>query len=183
MDSGLPTLQGRVGLSWSMGDRQASVGLYAHRGKETLGPELYGESVSVGSSGWGSDLTLPLGPTTLSGEVWTGTNLDDYFGGIGQGVTLGALTAVGVTSSGGWGQLAWPIGMTELRVGAGVDDPDEADLPTGGRARNFSFWAGVERDIGAGLRHGVEVSRWVTDYVGLARGTSVRVQMSIVYVF
>jgi hypothetical protein len=182
-DSGMPTVQGRMGLSWPMGDKQAAVGLYAHGGKETLDPELYGDPMELTSSGWGGDVSLPLGPVVLSGEAWTGTNLDDYFGGIGQGVAMGPLTASGVTGSGGWAQVAWDLGENRFHVGAGVDDPDEADLSAGGRARNLSYWASVQRDIGAGLSHGIEVSRWVTDYVGLDRGTSLRVQMSVIYSF
>jgi hypothetical protein len=172
-DSGMPTVQGRMGLSWPMGDKQAAVGLYAHGGKETLDPELYGDPMELTSSGWGGDVSLPLGPVVLSGEAWTGTN----------GVAMGPLTASGVTGSGGWAQVAWDLGENRFHVGAGVDDPDEADLSAGGRARNLSYWASVQRDIGAGLSHGIEVSRWVTDYVGLDRGTSLRVQMSVIYSF
>lgn len=182
-DSGMPTLQGHVGLSWAMGERRASLGLHGHRGRETLDPELYGEPVEVLSSGWGGDLSLPLGPLVLSGEAWTGSNLDDYFGGIGQGVAMGPITASGVTGSGGWAELALDLGENRFRVGTGVDDPDETDLAAGGRARNLSYWLSAQREIGAGLSHGIEVSRWVTDYVGLERGTSVRVQMSVVYSF
>jgi hypothetical protein len=166
-----------------MGDRRAAVGLHAHRGKETLDSGLYGEPLEVTSSGWGGDLSLPLGPAVLSGEAWTGTNLDDYFGGVGQGVVMGPSTASGVKGSGGWAQLALALGENQLHVGAGVDDPDDTDLAAGGRARNLSCWASLERDIGAGLSHGIEVSRWVTEYVGLERGTSVRIQMSVVYSF
>ena len=166
-----------------MGEKRAAVGLYAHRGRETIDPELYGNVLEVTSSLWGGDLSLPLGPVVLSGEVWTGRNLDDYFGGIGQGVVMGPSSASSVEGRGGWAQLALDMGDNHFAVGTGVDDPDETDLSAGGRARNLSQWASVRRDIGAGLSHGIEVSRWVTDYVGLERGTSLRVQLSVIYTF
>jgi hypothetical protein len=182
-DSGLPTAQGHAALSWTMGSGTASLGLHGHAGRENLRHELGDEIIELSASGWGGDMTLPLGSLTLSGEFWTGWNLDDYFGGIGQGIAVSGTVAQSVASTGGWGEMAWRDGPTRFHAGFGLDDPDDADLMAGSRARNLALWSNVQRDFGGSLSAGVEVSRWETRYVGMEEGSSMRVQTSVIYSF
>lgn len=109
--------------------------------------------------------------------------MDDYFGGIGQGITVGATGANPVGGKGGWGQLGWHRGKMRMHSGFGVDDPDDVDLWVGQRARNFVHWCNVIRDFGGGLQLGLEFSLWKTRYVNLLEGTSSRVQGSVIYTF
>lgn len=184
-DSGMPTFQGLAGFALPLSGRTLGIGAFAHRGKENLHKQLGGEDVYLWSSGWGGYLTLPLGGAlTLSGEAWTGSNMDDYLGGIGHGmrVTEDLATSVGV--AGGWAELAWRGSQgVRAQVGASLDDPDDTDLGAGFRARNMAAWGTVVKDFGGGLSSGLEVSRWATRYVGHAESTSWRVQGSVIYAF
>lgn len=183
-DSELPTVQGLVGLTLPVGGRPMGIGAYAHHGVENLHRELGGEPVKLTSTGVGGYLTLPLGSVVaLNGEAWSGWNLDDYFGGIGQGIRITNQTATNVNSQGGWAELSLKSGQVAVRAGGGVDDPDDTDLAAGGRARNTAFWGTLVRDAGGGLSYGLELSRWETTYVQGTTGTSWRVQGSVIFSF
>ena len=183
-DSELPTVQGLVGFTFPVSGRSLAVGAYAHHGVENLHEQLGGQPVKLSSTGWGGYLTVPMGSSAaLNGEAWSGWNLDDYLGGIGQGIHVAGQSASNVASSGGWGELSVKHGKVSARAGAGVDDPDDADLGTGGRDRNTAFWGTVMRDAGGGLSYGLEVSRWETTYVEGTTGTSWRVQGSVIFTF
>jgi hypothetical protein len=182
-DAALPTVQGLVGLTVPVGGRPLSLGAYAHHGRENLHCELGGEPVDLSSSSWGAYLTLPLGAVALNGEAWTGWNLDDYLGGIGQGIRVADQMAENVGGRGGWAELSVKHGAASLRAGAGIDDPDDDDLWVSARARNTVVWGTAVRDAGGGLSYGMEVSRWETTYVQSTTGTSWRVQGSVTFTF
>lgn len=184
-DSELPSFQGLAGFTVPVSGRPLGVGLYGHWGEENLHEELGGEAVKLSSSSVGAYLTLPLGGTvTLTGEAWSGTNMDDYLGGIAQGIRVVGTTANEVASRGGWAELAVRTAHgTHVHFGYSVDDPDQADLGARARDRNNALWTTVSHDPGGGLRYGLELSRWQTRYVGLADGSSWRVQTSVIYSF
>jgi hypothetical protein len=183
-DSELPTFQGLFGVTLPVAGRGLGLGVYGHHGKENLHKELGGEPVELTSSSVGVYLTLPMGSAvTLSGEAWAGSNLDDYLGGVGQGIRITNTTATAIAAQGGWAELAWRGDGTRLHAGFSMDDPDDADLLSENRARNSAFWGTWIRESGGGLSYGIEVSRWDTRYVTLRDGTSWRVQMSVVYSF
>jgi len=183
-DSGTPSFQGLAGLTVPLAGRPMTVGGFVHRGEEHLHEELGGEPIELTSSGWGAYLTLPLGTAvTLSGEAWDGSNMDDYLGGIGQGMRITSTQATAVGAHGGWAELGWRGGRTQLRAGASLDDADADDLGAGFRDRNSAMWGTWVRDAGGGLSYGIEVSRWETEYVAMATGTSWRVHMAVVYAF
>jgi hypothetical protein len=182
-DSGRPTVQGLVGLTVPMGDGEVTVGAYGHAGREHLHDTPLGDDVELDTSLLGGYLRLEAGPLTLAGEGWTGSNLDDFLGGIGQGVRMDPTVTTSVGSTGGWGELAVAAAPWALHVGAGIDDPDQADLLTGMRARNEAVWGNAVRDFGQGLSAGLEVSHWATEYVGLADGSSWRIQGSMIFTF
>ena len=184
-DSGLPSFQGLTGITLPLGGRSLGVGLYGHWGDENLHRELGGDPPELRSASVGAYLTVPLGSTlTLSGEAWTGSNMDDYLGGIGHGIQVRGTTANVVGARGGWAELALKTAHgTQLNTGFSLDDADEDDLARGGRERNSALWATAIHDPGGGLRYGIELSRWETRYVGMATGTSWRVQSSVIYSF
>ena len=183
-DSGLPTFQGLAGITLPLAGKPMTLGGFVHRGEENLHKELGGAPVKLASSGWGGYLTLPLGPAvTLSGEAWAGSNMDDYLGGIGHGVRVTGTKATAVDAHGGWAELGWRGAHTQLRGGFSVDDNDADDLAAGYRDLNSAWWGTLARDAGNGLSYGVELSRWETEYVGLATGTSWRVQGSVIFTF
>ena len=188
--AGYPTLQGLAGIGIPLGGKTLSLGVYSHRGDENLRHELCDDSCDgtdhsheVASSSFGGYLSVPLGPLTFSGEGWVGSNMDDYFGGIGQGVVMDAGPATAVGGKGGWVQLSLHRNDTRMHSGFGVDDPDDVDLLAGQRARNFVHWCNIIRDFGGGLQVGLEYSLWKTRYMNLLEGTSSRVQGSVIYAF
>lgn len=183
-DSELPTFQGLMGFAFPVAGRSLGVGVYGHRGEENLHQELGGDPVKVDSWSWGGYLTLPLGSeVTLLGEAWVGSNMDDYLGGIAQGLRVVNTRANAIDARGGWAELQWKKGVTQLHAGFSLDDPDAADLGAGARDRNSAIWGTWIRDAGGGLSYGLEISRWETKYLQVADGASWRTQMSVIYSF
>jgi hypothetical protein len=183
-DSGLPTLQGRTSFSWPhRTGRRAALGISAHVGEETLHREATLDDLEIGSWSAGFDLDLPLGDRlSLKAEGWAGSNLDDYFGGIGRGINIDLGRGVG--ASGGWAALELTAtGGHRLSFGAGLDDPDNADLASGDRARNLAGWGMYVHALTPAVEVGAEISYWETRYVDLERGRSWRAQAAFVYKF
>jgi hypothetical protein len=153
-DSGVPTLQGLVGLSVPLSGRPLGVGVYGHAGKENLHRQLGGESLNLSSSSVGAYLSMPLGGALgLSAEAWSGSNLDDFLGGIGQGLRVSGTTANAVRARGGWAELK--VRASErvgLHVGLSRDDADADDLDAGSRDLNEVFWGTVTHDAGGDVR-------------------------------
>lgn len=104
-DSGLPTVQGRVAYSWTTAGRLGALGFSGHWGQEDVGTGLGLEDHEFDSWSANLDLQIPLGgKVTLKAEVFTSENLDDYFGGIGQGINVDL--GCDVAATGGWAALA-----------------------------------------------------------------------------
>jgi hypothetical protein len=178
-DSGVPTVQLRAARRWSGGE----VGLSGHWGSEILREAPEDPRLEVDS--WSANLDLALrfsARVSLKAEAWTGENLDDYFGAIGQGVNFGRGEAIG--ASGGWLALAFaPRAGLEIGLGAGLDDPDDELLAVGARARNLAVWANAVWELWPGFKAGGELSSWQTDYLGIEDGSSLRAQTSLIYSF
>ena len=96
---------------------------------------------------------------------------------------VGQNVATTLESTGGWAELALKPGAARWSAAASVDDPEDADLAPGYRTPNVAGRGNVLRDFGGGLSAGLEVSRWETRYFGLAKGSSLRAQPSVIYTF
>jgi hypothetical protein len=150
--SGRPYLQGRVRARWGSGDEAAEVSFGGHYGwlVNTAGERVRSRALAM-------SLWIPLGPKVeVRAEGFTGQALAGLGGGgIGQGMVR---DGVPVHTSGGWGQLNLrPVGGWEIGVGAGIDDPDDADLIAGSRLRNVSveshlLWRRAPVVLGVELR-------------------------------
>jgi hypothetical protein len=183
-DSGLPTLQGRAALSWTRpAGRRGTLGLFAHIGEETLHGEAGMDDLEVESWSAGFDIDLPLADRlSLRAEGWVGSNLDDYFGGIGNGINLDR--GRGVSAAGGWASFELRSSSGHrLSFGAGLDDPDNADLASGSRARNLAIWGMYTHSLTPAVEVGAEISHWETRYIDLEAGRSWRAQTAFVYKF
>lgn len=109
----------------------------------------------------------------LSGEVFYGQNLSDLRGGIGQGVNT--TTGQEIVSMGGWLELSGqPMDWLKLHGGFAIDDPDDADLPAGGRAQNWAFWAVAQFRPWTPFQVAVEYMHWQTKYLGKPGGDANR---------
>jgi hypothetical protein len=122
-DSGVPTFQGRMGLSSKMGDEgKLIIGASGHYGQEKYGEDEY-DTPSWSING---DLAVKFTKKfAFLGEFFYGANLNQYLGGVAQGVTPvgGALPSMG-----GWAMLSVKAtDRTELNLGYGFDDPDDKE--------------------------------------------------------
>ncbi len=184
VDSGVPTLQ--LAFSRSLGGsggRRGKIGLSGHWGREHLEEGLGLPAPNYDSWSANLDFLVPLASRgTLKGEAWMGQNLDDYFGGVGQGIDFDREREI--EAMGGW--LAYEIRARPdllATIGLGLDDPDNATLPGGARSRNRALWANFLWDFRPALRFGLEGSWWQTDYLDLEDGSSFRLQSSLIFSF
>ncbi|MCI0642951.1 MAG: hypothetical protein L0Y72_19115 [Gemmataceae bacterium] len=181
-DTGVPGFQGRMAIK--------NPSHLAHKGSNEIG--VWGlwsadaTNVPIGLSKRshftsyvvGADWQFPLCDwLELRGEAWYGRNLDDYRGGIAQGVN----TFLGqeIRSSGGWSEfLIKPFEWYQLALGATIDDPVNRDvrgtaLP---RVYNITYYAGNRFPVGGGLTLGLDFEFWRTGYLGLEEGTAERIK-------
>ena len=183
--AGMPAIQGRVGYAWTMADNRAGVGFSGHWGREN--PHLLDAQVpyELTFDSWSAnvDFTFPLTDrVTLKGEVFTGSNLDDFFGGIGRGINFGKQMAI--DSTGGWVAVDFRANEQVLTTfGYGMEDPDDEALNNANRTKNSSTWANFIYDITSHVRTGVELSYWRTHYKTLELGKGFRIQYSLIYSF
>ena len=181
-DAALPFLQARVGLAKA----EFKAGAWAHWGTEetaspvgaSMGGETRFTSVAVGL-----DASIsPADKLTIEGEVWTGRNLTDIRGGIGQGVNR--TTGEEIASTGGWGQVVIkPNDQWKLYAGATVEVPDEKAVPGGGRTRNQAVYAVGRYRPWKKFQVAVEYLHWTTEYKGLDDGIANRVDIHFTYNF
>jgi len=178
-DSGMPHLQVRGGLRqemWVEG-QPAVLGAWGSLGRTETDTAINGQTrFDIWLAG--VDFQVPLTTElSLRGEAWVGENLGDFRGGIGQ--TVNATNGREIASIGGWGELVCKVGdATKVHVGASVDDPDNADLNANNPKRNLTGYVGTVHDWDNGLRTGLDVIYWETDWMGLGTGNAVRVDLS-----
>jgi len=191
-DSGLPNLQARIGYTRPgfVPRENMVVGIWGHLAKEEIGEvsaRIAGEN-SFTSNSIGGDIILPIislspvGSLTMRGEVWSGKNLSDFRGGIGQGVNIN--TGEEIKSSGGWLEFLIKVN-TELQVEVGytVDNPEDENLGIGDKAENTTWYIGGNFKPGGGLLLGIEYINWKTGYKDAPEGTDNRVNLIAQYNF
>ncbi|MFC1781249.1 DcaP family trimeric outer membrane transporter [Planctomycetota bacterium] len=186
-DAGFPTLQGRVSTTVPLFfSRTATLGLSAHVGEEEYDITDTGSNTDFDTWSVNFDITQPVfDMVTIQAELFTGENLDAYFGGIGQGVTTsGTNIYEEIGSKGGW--IAASIGPwknKKFNVGIAVDDVDRDDVNDGDRILNRCLFANVVCPINAQTDFGFELSHWRTEYHGSGDAESLRAQMALKYKF
>jgi len=184
-DAGFPTVQARCALGTKLFTAKESVvGISGHYGEEeidwgSLTPGKHQKRVKSWSIN--GDLDIPFSDRwALTGEIFAGYNLDDYFGGILQGVNADARTAV--KAIGGWTQLSYQQSPSwKYNLGFGIDDPSNDDLSTGMRSRNSFYYLNTLYSLIPPLTIGLEYSYWETEYQNMSTGTDNRVQTSVIY--
>ena len=187
-DGAIPSLQGRMALSTPLFVRNqpATLAFSGHYGQEEWDTNGTGSYKTLDSWSCNLELSMPLSETVLfAGEYFTGTNLDDYFGGIGQGINSTVTTDPReIRSQGGWGALKYSINpSTTFSIGAGLDNPNDNDLAVGARSRNQTIFTNVITKITQNFILGFQLSDWKTEYKGASEGDAVRAQSSVTYKF
>jgi hypothetical protein len=187
-DADMPTLQGRIAFSSPLlvDNQPATIALSGHYGQEEWDRDKTGNHETIDSWSCNVEIAMPLSEKfTLAGEYFTGSNLDDYWGGIGQGVNNSMPGDVKeIRSQGGWAALRYTVNPSaSFSLGAGIDDPDDNDLATGGRSRNQSLFANVINRITPNFILGVQLSQWRTEYKNAPDSDAFRAQSSMTYKF
>ncbi len=183
-DSGFPTAQGRVSLTFPcFGPKPTTVGVSGHFGGEEYDLNNTGEHKNFRSWSGNFDLTQPICPgVTLLGEFFVGEDLDAYFGGISQGVNI--TTRNEIASKGGWAAVSLgPWAQWSFNVGGGADSVNADDLNTGNRTYNSSVFGNALFAINKNVTVGMELSQWTTRYKGPGDADDTRVQGSLIYKF
>ncbi len=187
-DAGFPHFQ------WNLCYAQPVFGLEGTKAKFSFSGHYGQEEVDRGASAaagqknfhtWslvGSFFVPFTDRLAVQGTVWTGANLDDFFGGINQGIN--ATLGEEIASSGGWGQLLYtPCTTWKLAVGAGMDNPRNSDLNLDDRTFNFlgmanAYWTGLDP-----LELAFEYSYLETGYKGQDDAVSHRLQGAVIFKF
>ena len=181
--AGWPVVQVRVGSTLGQ-CRPIKFGVSGHIGEDVY--DFAGADDTVRPS-WSlnADLHMPITDRLgFQGELFTGTNLKPYLGGIIQGVDV-AGTQDAIRSSGGWFNV-WYNLTPRLHTAAGytIDDPIDSDLGTAtGRIYNQAYWGNISYDLTKKFMMGFEVSQWKTLYVGQAPAESTRFEWVAKYGF
>jgi len=181
-DAGLPTVQARAGITFPwFGMDPTTIGLSGHYGEEEYAGDNDLESWSLNI-----DISQPVNLwLSFKAEAFVGENLDDYFGGIGQGVLNASTTADNtIASKGGWVAANMkPCKNWQFNAGLGIDDVDSSDLGSSGRAVNRCVFGNAIYAINQNADVGLELSHWRTDYKNDSDVDDVRIQGSFIYKF
>jgi hypothetical protein len=180
-DGLLQNLQARLAYGRSATGRRWNVGLSGHFGREETEGLIAGHD-SFDSSSLSFDFEGKWGKVGLKGEIWTGSNLDDFRGGAGQGVNVA--TGREIDASGGWLELGLDLTKVySLYFGYTVDDPSDEDLPDGGRTRNGAWYLVNRFKIARPFMIGIDYLNWQTEFKGLPEGDDNRFNLYLVYNF
>ena len=175
-DSGLPHVQARAGLefgSWVEGKRMklGAWGMIAQLETDTrFGGDRHFTPWTVGL-----DVEMPLfGSLSLRGELWIGQALSDFRGNIAQ--VINTATGEEISGWGGFAELVWNATSDfSLTLGGSLDNADSDDLGTTGRDLNWTAYLASSYNWGGGLRSGLDVIFWETQYMDDTLGNMVRI--------
>ena len=186
IDSGKPMISGRAGVA-KLFHGLLDAGVWGMVAWEDTDLGVAGET-DFGSNLIGLDLQINITPElAVRGEFWSGENLDDVRGGIGQGIN--ATTGEEIAAQGGWAEVKVALTPWYTPVlGFTIDTPDDGDLdPTiagGARENNRAIYFSNHFNLGGGLLIGLEVINWETEYAGgLDDGDANRFNFWFIYKF
>ena len=169
LDAAAPTVQGLAELQFD----KVRAGFWGHGGFTRTVTEFDGVD---GFGGWaaGVHAAFPIGKRiSVKGELFTGRNLSDFRGGIGQGVNT--TLAKGIRTDGGWAEIGARLNEHyKILFGVFVDNPDNDDINDGDRGLNYAYSVVNQIEPYERLRIGAEYIFWKTDYKGGVPGTANR---------
>ena len=181
--SAVPNVHGSLVLKTRLlSSRQSTFTISGAYGREKTG-ENAANPATYRSRFLHGGIQLPLSESlTISGEGWAGDNVDNYLGGIGQGINLAKGTEI--SARGGWAQGVWtPVKIIKTGVGFGIDDPEDDDLSGDARTFNGRVFANVFYSLTDKTTLGLEYSRIYTDYAVTKNMQNNRVHFGVMYVF
>ncbi len=155
--SGLP--QAQVQAQVRVGKARFTLAGAAGRWRGTLGAAAGKKSeVLVVDLGYNISLNSIF---TLNGQVWTGQNLYDFLGGIGN---MGYGTRK-VKASGGFANIGIkPAGRFSYNVAYGIDNPEDSKLASGSKVKNATAMANATCLVYEKVSVTLEAASQRTDY-------------------
>jgi len=172
MDSAVPMVQGWLGTDQKIGENASiKAGVWGHYWEED---DLHipdipvdGDTTFADLKSWSVGLDLKVKPVAwlmFQGEVWTGENLGDIRGGIGQTINLEA-KEIGAT--GGWVEVDVSLGKKIVLIaGHTMDDVKDDDISDGMRAKNQALYGALRWRPFEKLMITGEYVRFETTYLG-----------------
>lgn len=183
-ESDMPTLEYQVSYTAPvMTEKPSQFSLSGFYGRETADTSGDGSDQDFDSYAIIGGLTFPLtDKLALKGTLWTGTNLDGAWGGIGQGIN--ALTGETIDSVGGWIQLGYQATeKLKFNIGYSMDNPKDSDLNVGDRSDNSSYLVNAFYSFIPEFILGLEYMRLETGYKGEADEATDWLQTSLIFKF
>jgi hypothetical protein len=177
--SQVPNLQGRLGYTTANG--KVLVGASTHYARMRTDSPVGGRT-NFDSQSIGVDFDLRLTPSvSVKGEAWTGSNLADFRGGVGQALNV----ALGreIDSHGGWVELGIRRNKYGFWIGYLMDDPDDRDVPGSGVTQNSAWYVTNQFRVAPPVTAGIDYIYWRTKYKGVNDGTDNRLNAYIAYTF
>ncbi len=178
----------RSGMPWIMGrlwynPGSATISISGHIGQGNI-DDLLGNSHALETYSLNGNLTFSLGSVSATLRLFTGKNLNSFFGGVFQGFIRNSVSVSNVSSYGGWGQVTYKVSdPISITIGGGMDDPDDADLNNDMRAKNTWAFANIAYKIHTSLIFMLETEYLKTDYIGQDPGENSRIQFVTYYKF
>lgn len=175
MAAGTPMVQGMIEVKPKiMKGSVMRLGLWGHASRDELADGTRHPSTSVGTH-----LYLPMmRRVVISGELYTGRNLTDVGGGIGQGVH--PMTGRRIRSTGGWIEAAFmPSKRHMVAFGQSGDFVREDDVMAGDRTRNTTVYGMLRYKPKATLQLGLEYLHWRTQYKDMTTAIANRFNMHL----
>jgi hypothetical protein len=170
-----PGGEARVAIAHDLLGRSVEIGVSGHIGKRTIA--FNGGTTDRLNGAVAADVNLPLGRFfALKGEVYWGSGLDSFFGGIQQGIAVTrdmmgniATVGAGIRDVGGWAQLSCtPVKWLTLLAGGGGDRPEVSDLTAAtaatNRTLNAAFYGAVNVEFARGFGLSLEYDYLHTEF-------------------
>ena len=177
--STMPNFQGRVG--YNAPNNVVRLGAWSHFGREHT-DTMFGGKNDFDSYSYGADYEVRFtAQASLRGEVWAGSNLSDFRGGIGQSF----LTSTGkeIDSRGGWIELGLRGGPYGFSTGYTMDSPKNGHVAGGAATENRAWYVTNQFRLAPQITFGLDYLYWKTDLKGLNDGTDNRVNLYMIYGF
>ena len=174
--SGMPTFQGRIGAKFGLGaNASLQLGFSAHYGESKGLVNYTTDSINV-------DCLLAFAKFKIVAEYFQGKNLGAFLGGIVQNINT--ITNREIEAKGYFVNAQAALSpKLSFSFGYGMDDPDDATLLAGMRAKNTTLFGNFVVKLSPSLKIGLEISNWITDYFNTAQQKSLRFQNSWIFTF